>query len=254
MPNFLSSANNRGRRLGWRGLMPSSLQVQYQTRRKPSLRRASRPSTSAGLWCSRLPNAAWHHCAYPRVCRMNSCQAASTTLDGMATNWRLLRRCAIKNWRRPCSTSSVSRALSCGYCAMSLAPRKRGSGASRTNWRRRLNSQARNAKNRKTDSAALSTSAPKNMLRQGLAAYCRRENKGTASHLLQLSQAMRRSSVGLTPGSCITCLFLQAQHPALHLAGGGHGQGVHKFNLLGVLVGCQLAFYVGLQLGREFGM
>jgi len=46
-------------------------------------------------------------------------------------------------------------------------------------------------------------------------------------------------------------LLLQPQHPPLHFAGAGHGQGIDEFNLLRVLVRRQLAFDVDLQLGRQ---
>ena len=54
--------------------------------------------------------------------------------------------------------------------------------------------------------------------------------------------------------SGVTRLLLQTQHPTLHFASGGHGQGVYKLNFFGVLVRGQLAFHMGLQFYRELGM
>ena len=49
-------------------------------------------------------------------------------------------------------------------------------------------------------------------------------------------------------------LFLQPEHAPLHLAGGGHGQGIDELDLLGVLVGRQQALDMGLQSASEFSI
>jgi len=48
--------------------------------------------------------------------------------------------------------------------------------------------------------------------------------------------------------------LLQPQHAALHLAGGGHGQGINKFDLFGVLVRRQPGLDMGLQRGHKFSI
>ena len=49
-------------------------------------------------------------------------------------------------------------------------------------------------------------------------------------------------------------LLLQAQHAALHLAGGRHRQRIDELDLFRVLIGRELAFDVRLQVGHQLGV
>ena len=73
-----------------------------------------------------------------------------------------------------------------------------------------------------------------------------------ASHLPTESHPMCPRSENLGAGSCMAGLLMQAKHPALHLASGGHRQGIDKFNLFGVFVRRQQTLYMGLQFCNQF--
>ena len=61
----------------------------------------------------------------------------------------------------------------------------------------------------------------------------------------------RRGFAARYDGRGAPLLLLQPQHAPLHLAGGGHGQGVDELDLLRVLVGRELAAHVLLQLRHQ---
>ena len=65
-----------------------------------------------------------------------------------------------------------------------------------------------------------------------------------------------RRAPRFAPSICLSRarLLLQAQYPALHLAGGGHRQRLDEFHLLGVLLGRQLVLHVCLQLRHQLGV